>query len=60
MLKSPVYTGQILLKEYKDEKAELFLGLHSPIITKDTFDLVQNLFNKNKKIKIIKNNLILF
>ena len=56
MLKSPVYTGQILLKEYKDEKAELFLGLHSPIITKDTFDLVQNLFNKNKKIKIIKNN----
>ena len=56
LLRGHVYTGKILIKEWKKEEAEIVEAIHDPIINEDIFNKVQKLLNKNKKIKIIKEN----
>ena len=56
LLRGHVYTGQIMIKEWRKEDAEIVSGAHEPIINKEIFYKVQALLNKNKKFKIIKDN----
>ena len=54
LLRGHVYTGQILIKEWRKEEEEIVEAVHEPIINKNIFEKVQKLLNKNKKIKIVK------
>ena len=54
LLRGNVYAGKILIKEWRKEESEIVEGIHDPIISEDIFNKVQQLLNKNKKIKIIK------
>ena len=41
LLDNPLYMGTVRLPAYKDEPEELIEGIHTPIITKDLFHIVQ-------------------
>jgi transcription elongation factor Elf1 len=56
MLRNPVYIGKLKLKEWKKEPEEIVEGLHESIIDELTFERVQTILSKNKKIKIKPNN----
>lgn len=51
MLKNPVYTGKILIPEYKDEPEQLVKALHDPIIDLDLFNQVQYVANNRSRVK---------
>ena len=42
ILKDPIYTGRIIIKESKNEPQEIVNALHQAIIDIDTFELVQD------------------
>ncbi|MHA1970850.1 MAG: recombinase family protein [Candidatus Thorarchaeota archaeon] len=48
-LKSVVYIGKVLLKEYKDEPEQIVDGIHEPIIDILLFNRVQDILNGKKK-----------
>jgi len=56
LLRGYVYAGKIRIKEWRKEDEEIIEAIHDPIISEDVFNKVQLLLNKNKKIKIIKEN----
>jgi site-specific DNA recombinase len=49
MIRNPIYYGCIAISKYKDEEAGLIKGQHTPIITKELFDKVQDVILGRKR-----------
>lgn len=52
MLRNPVYTGKILIPEWKKEDAAVVSGLHDAIVDEGTYSKVQNIINGKKKFEL--------
>jgi len=52
ILRNPIYMGYVKVKTYNDEKEELVLGIHDPIISEELYYKVQNITSgrTNKKL----------
>lgn len=48
-IRNPVYCGQIFIPEFDGEKAHRVKGLHEPIVTPATFNLVQDIISGRKR-----------
>ncbi|WP_134091849.1 recombinase family protein [Olivibacter sp. XZL3] len=60
-IRNPMYCGNIVIPEYKDEKEMMVKGLHVPLITEDLFYEVQDVLEgKKRKIntKILSQELL--
>ena len=49
VIRNPVYYGIIQVSAYKEEEAITVKGIHTPIITRELFDDVQDVLNGKKK-----------
>ena len=54
ILRNPVYTGKIRVKEYDNEPEQIVKGKHEPIVSDDLFDEVQFVLSGKKRIKAKK------
>ncbi|MBD3338064.1 MAG: hypothetical protein GF353_03075, partial [Candidatus Lokiarchaeota archaeon] len=61
ILRNPVYTGKIRIKEWRDEPEELVRGLHEPLVSEEVFDEVQWILQgrKRKMKKFSKHSIML-
>lgn len=48
-IRNPVYCGQIFIPEFEGEKAQRVKGLHEPIVSPSTFNLVQDMISGRKR-----------
>lgn len=54
-----MYCRKILIPKFRDERENLVIGIHEPIISVELFAKVQNVLNdnnRNVKITIMSNN----
>jgi site-specific DNA recombinase len=49
VIRNPVYYGLIQIASWKDEESSEAKGIHTPILTKELFDDVQDVLNGKKK-----------
>ncbi|ABG57345.1 recombinase family protein [Cytophaga hutchinsonii] len=45
ILKNPIYCGKIRIDEWKEEKEEIVIGIHEPLISVELFEKVQRILN---------------
>ena len=50
-MRNPLYCGKVYIKAYKDEREQYIDGIHEPLVTKATFDKVQEILDGRKKQK---------
>lgn len=48
-MKNSVYCGKVFVRAYKDDPAEVFQGIHEPIISEELFNKVQDVLNGKRK-----------
>lgn len=48
MLRNPVYIGKVRIKAWKDEPGKVVIGLHAALIPEETFNKVQQIFERRK------------
>ena len=51
MLENPLYMGMVRVPAYKNEPEMLIEGLHTPIITKELFDIAQSIKKGKNRMK---------
>lgn len=51
MLQNCLYAGKVFIPEFKDEDAQIVLGVHEAIVSEELFDKAQRIINGNRKHK---------